>query len=381
MARSSRATEVEETEHVRICNQIVSTPAFYDFVLQVMNSDVEVDSEALREKFDDECERKRKVGGKELTYIPSKFIKERLNTVLDGKYSFFILSEERVTDPLPRYDRNSDEYADSDCYIKVVGCLVIMGLGVQVAYGVKKTYGYGESDDWKAAATDAFKKCCSMFGIEADYDIEDSVDDEGGSKRELDLDDVEYDDDSLAEALETEVTFGKFKNLTLEEIYDEDPSYVEWLAENAHDEDMQDAAAIVLKYNDDQSGSKKKSAKSKTSGSKKKSSGSSSKGKSSSRSSSKSKSSSSRLSSKKKAEEEEEDEVDDEIQELIDSIEEIFEEDEYDDVTKKQLIQSVSTSRKNPKGKSKLSQLTQKELEALLEVLVEDDEDEDEEDE
>lgn len=373
MARnSSKATEVEEFDHIRISNDVANTPAFFEFVLNVMNSENEVDTEELCKKFDSSCERKRTVGGKELTYVPSKFIKDRLNNVLDCKYSFFILREERVTDPLPRYDRNSDEYTDSDCYIKVTGCLVILGFGVQVAYGVKKTYGYGESDDWKAAATDAFKKCCSMFGIEADYNIEDNVDDEGGRKRDLDLDDVEYDDDSLAEALETEVTFGKFKNLTLEEIYDEDPSYVEWLAENARDEDMQEAAAIVLKYNDDQNSSKKKSAKSKTSGSKKKS-GSSSK---SSKSSSSRNSKSSRSSSRKKAEEEEEDEVDDEVQELIDSIEEIFEEDEYDDVTKKQLIQSVSTSKRNSKGKSKLSQLSQKELEALLEVLVEDDEDE-----
>ena len=238
---------------------------------------------------------------------------------------------------------------------------------------MKKTYGYGESDDWKAAATDAFKKCCSMFGIEADYDIEDDDVDDDSEVESIDLDDVDYDEDSLNDALETEITFGKFKNLTLEEIYEEDPTYLEWLMENAKEKSIRENSAIVLKYFEDKDSKKKKSAK--TSKSKSKSSSSSS---SRTRKSSSSSSTSRKSSSKKREVEEEDDDEDenDERSELIANIEEIFEEDEYDEITKKQLIQSVSTSKKNPKGKTKLSLLTEKELTSLLEVLVEDEEDE-----
>lgn len=369
----------EENENIRINNDIITHPDFFNFVLSVMNSDNEVDTDALTASFDESCVRTRKQGGKELKYIPSKFVKERLNESLDCKWSFFPIHEERVSDPLPRYNRDEDTYVDSDNYIKVTGCLVIMGLGVQVATGVKRTYGYGEADDWKAAATDAFKKCCSMFGIEADYEIEDNVDSDGPASN-IDLDDVEYDDDELNEALETQVTFGKFKNLTLDEIYDEDPSYIEWLVENAREEDMQMNAAIVLKYYTEQNSKKKSSSKSsskKKSGSK---SSSSSGRKSSSKSSSTRKSSGKKSSTRSKAEEEDEDEeVDDARSELIENIEEIFEEEGYDAVTKKQIIQSVSASKKNPRGKSKLSDLTEKELSALLEVLVEDEDEEEDE--
>lgn len=377
MATRRNTSVDDERDYIHISNDIASSPAFFDFVLKVMSADVEVDTDALQESFDDECVRTRSVGygnnKKELKYVPSKFIKDRLNSVLNCKYSFFILREERVTDPLPRYNRDEDSYVDSDCYIKVIGCLVIVGLGVQVAYGVKKTYGYGEPDDWKAAATDSFKKCCSMFGIEADYDIEDNVDDDSrrSSNKTVNLDDVEYDDDSLNEALETEITFGKFKNLTLDEIYEEDPSYIEWLVDNARDDDVRESSAIVLKYYEDQEASKKKSAKTKSSKrttTRKKSSKTTTSRSTKSKTSSRSKSN----------DEDEEEEVDDERQALIENIEEIFEEDDYDDVTRKQLIQSVSTNKKNPKGKTKLSSLTDKELSALLEVLVEDEEYDDE---
>ena len=370
MAR--RNNDVEERENVRINNDVANSSAFFDFALNVMNAKNDVDVEALCENFDEGYVRTRKVGNKKLRYVPSKFIKERLNKVLGCKYSFFILREERITDPLPRYNRDEDSYVESDCYIKVVGCLSIMGLGVQVAYGVKKTYGYGESDDWKAAATDAFKKCCSMFGIEADYDIDDDDVDDDSEVESIDLDDVEYDEDSLNDALETELAFGKFKNLTLEEIYEEDPTYLEWLMENAKEKSIRENSAIVLKYFEDKDSKKKKSAN--TSKSKSKSSSASSMTKKSSSSSSTSRKSS----SKKREVEEEDDEEDttDERQELIDNIEEIFEEDEYDEIIRKQLIQSVSTSKKNPRGKTKLSLLTEKELTSLLEVLIEDSEDE-----
>lgn len=48
------------------------------------------------------------------------------------------------------------------------------------------------------------------------------------------------------DASSTKVTFGKHKGKTLEEIKQKDKGYLEWLKDNAQDETMQQAAAMVL---------------------------------------------------------------------------------------------------------------------------------------
>lgn len=351
---------------------LINSPAWFDFVTKMMTVKVDIDVEALTKEFDEDQVRTRKGDfGKTLSYVPAKFIRERLNEVLDCRWSFFPLAEQRVVNPIKSYNKSTEEYYESAKYIKIIGVLAIPGLGVQVQYGVKKTYGSTEANDWKAAATDAFKKCCSAFGIEADYDIEDEEPDDNASPN-IDLDDVEYDEDSLAEALEVEVTFGKYKDFTMEEILDEDPDYLTWLSENAREKEVKMAALIVLKSADDKKSSKSKGSKKGKGNAKKKESTSAKKGSSKTEKSSKSK-------SKK---EEPEDEEDDERQELITEIQEIFEEsNDYDTVTIKELIKSISVSKKTPNGKRKLEELTLKELQALANVLTDEDDDDDEEDE
>lgn len=357
-----------QNENVAV--SIMNTPTWFEFVYKMMASKNEVDVEALTAPFEEEYVRTRRGDfGKTLKYIPAKFIRERLNEVLQCKWSFFPILEQRVSDPFQTYRKSDEEYVDSAKYIKILGVLAIPGLGVQVQYGVKKTYGSTESTDWKAATTDAFKKCCAAFGIEADYDIDDEGDDENAPSGEVDLDEVEYDDDSLAEALETEVSFGKYKDFNMEEILDEDPDYLEWLAGNAREKAIRNSALIVLKYHESKKKSRSKSTKSASSKTRKttsKSSASSSKKTTSTR-------------TKKHAPVED----DDEREELIEQINEIFEEsDEYDTVTIKELIKSISTSKKNPNGKRKLEDLNVKELKALVSVIADDDDEyEDEDDE
>lgn len=246
---------------------ISSHPDFFRFVTDVMSVDKKIDIEGLTAEFDEDEQTTNIVAGRKLTYVKSRVLRKRLRDFTGGKYSFMILSERRISDPLPRYDRDSKEYVDSPAYIKVVAMLAIPGLGVQIQYGVKQTFGTGESNDWKAAATDAFKKCCQGFGLEATYD--DDTDSDNGSsgnrastktddELEDSLDDLDFDQELYEESLEEEVSFGKHKGLTLGEIWDEDPTYVEWIAKNARDEEMQEMALMVIKGKREEEGSKRK---------------------------------------------------------------------------------------------------------------------------
>lgn len=263
----AKAKEVSGINSLDSAFDISSHPDFFRFVTDVMNVDKKIDVEGLTAEFDEDEQTTNVVAGRKLTYVKSRVLRKRLRDFTGGNYSFMILSERRISDPLPRYDRDTKEYVDSPAYIKVVAMLAIPGLGVQIQYGVKQTFGVGESNDWKAAATDAFKKCCQGFGLEATYD-EDTEDNPstGNNKApqktddELEdaLDELEFDQETYEEALEEEVTFGKHKGLTLGEIWDEDPSYVEWIAKNARDEEMQEYGLMVIKGKREEEGSKRK---------------------------------------------------------------------------------------------------------------------------
>lgn len=263
----AKTKEVSGINNLDSAFDISSHPDFFRFVTDVMNVDKKIDVAGLTAEFDEDEQTTNVVAGRKLTYVKSRVLRKRLRDFTGGNYSFMILSERRISDPLPRYDRDTKEYVDSPAYIKVVAMLAIPGLGVQIQYGVKQTFGIGESNDWKAAATDAFKKCCQGFGLEATYD-EDTEDNPstGNNKApqktddELEdaLDELEFDQETYEEALEEEVTFGKHKGLTLGEIWDEDPSYVEWIAKNARDEEMQEYGLMVIKGKREEEGSKRK---------------------------------------------------------------------------------------------------------------------------
>jgi DNA-directed RNA polymerase subunit delta len=367
---------------------LLSDPNFFNFVLEVSKAKTEVDVEGLTKAFDDKLVRTRKGDfGKSLKYIPAKYVRERLNDVLGCKWSFLPYAEQRVSNPLQHYNKKDDEYEDSPNYIKVLGILIIPGLGVQMQYGVKATYGFGEANDWKAACTDAFKKCCSAFGIEADYEIEDDSDDddEPAGDKDIDeaLDDIEYDEDELADALDHEISFGKYKELTIEEIYDEDPDYLEWLALNAKKKSDREPALIVLKEKQNKKADKKKGKDKKHSSKSKRDEEEDDdedeeEEKPVKHNHHKEEKLGKKGSKKSSKEDEDDDDEEDERKELMKTIKGIFDEDDsYDEVTIQSLIESVSTSKKNPNGKSKLKELSVKELKNLADILLEDDDDSD----
>lgn len=373
---------------------ILQDPRFVELSLKVMEMEQDYNEEYLVPfEPDDEDEngnplvKKRKGDyGKELSYIGVKHIRERLDDAFNKKWSFFVLAEHRETEPFERYDKSEDDYVSGSNYLKCVGMLVVPGFGIRMDYGVKKVRGDSESADWKACKTDALKRCAEAFGIYLNYKDEDDDDEDSGSGRgsrsnskgkEVNLDEIEFTDDELEEALETEITFGKNKGLTLQEIYEDDPSYIKWLSEKAEDEDIRFFAAIIMKHQEEQEEEKNSrrnknnrgggrsgssAGKGKETGSRRGSRASDADTGKSGRSSNKGKSS-----SRSKSNDSELDE--DEIEGLIEACR--AELDTLDKVRAKSVMASVSISNKFPKGKTKLEQFTVAELNDLMEVFGE----------
>lgn len=392
---------------------IMQDPKFIELATKVMEMEPDIDEDYLVPFEPDETDEetgakivKTRKGdyGNDIGYVPVKYIRQRLDRAFNSKWSFFIVAEHRETEPFQRWSKNDEDYIDGSNYLKCIGMMIVPGLGIRMEYGVKKVFGDAESTDWKACKTDAFKKCAEAFGIYLNYADDDDEEEESGSRggnkrgKKLDLSDVDYTDDDLEDALAEEVGFGKYKGYTLQEIMDDedDSSYIEWLAENARDDDMRYFASVVLKHYEEQEEEKNsRRSKGRNSG---KSSGKSSKGRNSnskggSGRGKRGKSEDDDYMNPPEDEEEEDDEPkrgrnnsrkgsssrgkgkssgkssddDDEKEELIESCR--AELDNYDKIQARSMMTSVSISNKYPKGKTKLEQFTVSELKELAEVL------------
>lgn len=356
---------------------IISDPQFVKLAMETMAMKKDYDEDYLVPfELDDVDEDGNKIVqtrqgdyGKDIQYVGVKHIKERLDLAFNRKWSFLIVAERRENEPFPRWSKKDEDYVDGDYYLRCIGMMIVPGFGIRMEYGIKKTRGSNEATDWKACKTDAFKKCAEAFGIYLNYDIEDDDEDsipksgkKGSKKSKLDLSDVEYTDDDLEDALSEVVTFGKYADLTLGDIAEEDIKYLEWLAENARDDDMKDYASIVLKSKQDEESEKKNrrnkgNRKEKYSASEKQSRRNlgldddeedekpARRGKSSRRSN----------------------EDDEERQELMDACIEAL--DDYDKSQARTIIKSVSTSSKHKGGKTKVEDLSLNELRDLADVL------------
>lgn len=326
--------------------------------------------------------------GNTISYVPSKYIRKRLNLAFNQKWSFFIIAEHRETEPFQRWSKQDNDYVDGSNYLKCVGMMVVPGLGIRMEYGVKKVYGDAESSDWKACKTDAFKKCAEAFGIYLNYyDEEDDDSGSNGNGRKgegsIDLDDLEYTDTDFEDACDTVLTFGKYKDWSLKDIMDEDDmGYLEWLAKEARDDDIKFFASVILKYHSDNESERNNRRNRNNRGGGKNSSNSNS-GRSSGRRRSKSsdeedddymnppednkrgkRNNGKRNGGGRKGKSE-----DDEKEELIEFCRECFE--NFDRVQIRSMLASISISNKYPKGKTKLENLTLSELKDLAEVLEE----------
>lgn len=259
---------------------IMQDPKWLELSLKVMEMEQDIDEDYLvpfePDEVDDDGNSIVKIRrgdyGKDISYVPVKHIRKRLDTAFRNRWSFFIIGERKETEPFDKWSKQDDEYISGDNYLRCIGLMVVPGLGIRMEYGVKKVFGSSEATDWKACKTDAFKKCAEAFGIYLNYSDEDLEDDEdsssGSSKkgkkskkqRKQELDDLEYSDEDLEDAFETEITFGKYEGSTLKEIAEdeEDMSYIEWLADNARDDDIKFFCQVLLKYYEEEENEKSK---------------------------------------------------------------------------------------------------------------------------
>ena len=123
----------------------------------------------LEEAFPPEKIRTRKArGGKELKYIDTASVVQRLNDVLDGNWSFEVV-ENRIEQQ----------------FIVVLGRLRIDSI-TKMQFG-GKSISYDKSgevidigDDFKAAVSDCLKKCASHFGVGLSLYVQDAPDGKAG---------------------------------------------------------------------------------------------------------------------------------------------------------------------------------------------------------
>lgn len=378
---------------------ILQDPKFVELAVKVMEMEPDYDEDWLVPFEPDETDEetgasivKTRKGdyGQQISYVPAKYVRQRLDLAFNKKWTFFIIAEHRETEPFQRWSKNDEDYVDGSNYLKCIGMMVIPGFGVRMEYGVKKVFGDAESSDWKACKTDAFKKCAEAFGIYLNYaddDVDDEEDSGRGGKRgkKLDLSDVEYTDDDLDEAFETIITFGKYKDYTLKEIIDDedDSSYVEWLAENARDDDVRFFSSVILKYYEEQEEEKNSRRKGKGKSSARDNKNKSGRSGRSSNSKGRGKgnymnppeddadneedSGRGRRSGKGKSGRGKSNDDDDERDRLLEECRNAL--DDFDKVQARSMLTSVSVSNKYPKGKTKLDLFTLAELQELAEVL------------
>jgi len=130
---------------------------------------------SLKEPIPDFLYKVREIKKQDVKYITGNTIINKLNDVFGYSWSFEIVHKE-VIQSLPHVieykDGTSKEYPQKP-YVEVLGRLTIPEYGItKEQYGTKQLLGTASDQEGatKAAATDALKKCASMFGIGIEAD-------------------------------------------------------------------------------------------------------------------------------------------------------------------------------------------------------------------
>lgn len=136
----------------------------------------------ITRKIDKSLIEERKQGGATLSYIGGSTVIDLLNEAFNYQWSFEIVREE-VVESLPKlrtqYNKNTKKsepvldqqgnkvYDPQPPVAKVLGRLTVPGLGIKEQYGSKVIIGGAteQESSFKAASTDAMKKCATLFGI------------------------------------------------------------------------------------------------------------------------------------------------------------------------------------------------------------------------
>lgn len=122
----------------------------------------------LGRRFRPEVVQQRKIGGRQVAYVPVSAVIDRLNRACNT-WNFRIVSRDRETMQLKRWNDAVRKSESRETTIStVIGELEIPELGVRQAIGVQALDDGGGEDLLKGAASDSLKKCASLFGVGID---------------------------------------------------------------------------------------------------------------------------------------------------------------------------------------------------------------------
>lgn len=121
--------------------------------------------ELLRRRFRPELIQQRKIGGRQVAYLPVAAVIDRLNRACNS-WDFRIVSRDRETMQLNRWNDATRKSEPREVQVSiVVGELEIPELGSRQAIGVQALDDGSGEDLLKGAASDSLKKCASLFGV------------------------------------------------------------------------------------------------------------------------------------------------------------------------------------------------------------------------
>ncbi len=122
----------------------------------------------LGRRFRPEVVQTRKIGGRQVSYLPVSAVTERLNKACNS-WNFRIVSRDRELMQLNRWNEATRRSEPREVQVSiVVGELTIPELGTRQAIGVQALDDGSGEDLIKGAASDSLKKCASLFGVSVD---------------------------------------------------------------------------------------------------------------------------------------------------------------------------------------------------------------------
>lgn len=122
----------------------------------------------LRRRFRPELVQQRKIGGRQVAYLPVAAVIDRLNRACNS-WHFRIISRDRETMQLNRWNDATRKSEPREVQVStVIGELEIPELGSRQAIGVQALDDGSGEDLIKGAASDSLKKCASLFGVSVD---------------------------------------------------------------------------------------------------------------------------------------------------------------------------------------------------------------------
>jgi len=105
--------------------------------------------------------------GKKLDYIEGDTVIELLDEAFGAEGWSFQIVGKYIVQSVPKFNKKTNQMEEQPPYVEVHGRLIVPGFGVREQFGTKTLIGGASEQEGasKAAATDALKKCATLFGI------------------------------------------------------------------------------------------------------------------------------------------------------------------------------------------------------------------------